>query len=52
MFLMEIKVRRKSGKEYRWWVVIKTYWDKEKVRHRTVVKNFVSDSPPFFQILN
>jgi|GEM_PF-6293040 hypothetical protein len=36
MFLREIKVRRKSGKVYRWWVVIKTYWDKEKkkVRHR------------------
>jgi hypothetical protein len=36
MFLREIKVRRKSGKVYRWWVVIKTYWDKEKVRHRVI----------------
>jgi hypothetical protein len=47
MFLREIKikVRRKSGKVYRWWVVIKTYWDKEKkkVRHR-VIHNLGRDS--------
>lgn len=38
MFLREIKVRRKSGKVYSWYVVIKTYWDKEKkkVRHRVI----------------
>jgi hypothetical protein len=36
--MLFLKVRRKSGKEYRWWVVIKTYWDKEKkkVRHRVI----------------
>jgi len=38
IFLREIKVKRKSGKVYSWWVVIKTYWDKErkKVRHRVI----------------
>ena len=38
--MLFLKVRRKSGKEYRWWVVIKTYWDKEKekekVRYRVI----------------
>jgi hypothetical protein len=36
--MLFLKVRRKSGKVYRWWVVIKTYWDKEKkkVRHRVI----------------
>jgi len=29
-FLREIKTKRKSGKVYSWWVVIKAFWDKKK----------------------
>ena len=35
-FLREIRGKRKSGKVYSYWVIIKTFWDKKrrKVRHR------------------
>jgi len=36
--MLFLKVRRKSGKEYRWWVVIKTYWDKEKEKEKEKVR--------------
>lgn len=38
MFLREIKSKRKSGKVYSYWVVVKTFWDKEKkkVRHKVI----------------
>lgn len=37
-FLREIRAKRKSGKVYRYWVVIKSFWDKKekKVRHRVI----------------
>ena len=37
-FLREIKRKRKSGKVYTYWVVIKTFWDKKKrkVRHKVL----------------
>jgi len=37
-FLREIRTKRKSGKVYSYWVVIKSFWDKEKrkVRHRII----------------
>ena len=37
-FLREIRTKRKSGKVYSYWVVIKSFWDKKKrkVRHRII----------------
>jgi len=37
-FLREIRAKRKSGKVYSYWVVIKSFWDKKerKVRHRII----------------
>jgi len=37
-FLREIKDKRKSGKVYSYWVIIKSFWDKEKrkVRHKVI----------------
>ena len=37
-FLREIKAKRKSGKVYSWWVVIKAFWDKKrkKARHKVI----------------
>ena len=37
-FLREIKTKRKSGKVYSWWVVIKAFWDKKrkKARHKVI----------------
>lgn len=39
MFLRETVIR-KAGKEYRYWRLVKTYWDKKerKVRHKTVAQ--------------
>lgn len=39
MFLRETVIRQK-GKEYRYWRIIKTYWDKRqrKVRHKTIAQ--------------
>lgn len=39
MFLRETVIKEK-GKEYRYWRIVKTYWDKKqkKVRHKTVVQ--------------
>ncbi len=38
MFLRELKIKVK-GKQYRYWKIIETYWDKEKkqTRHKTIL---------------
>lgn len=37
-FLREIRSKRKSGKIYSYWVILKTFWDKKerKVRHKVI----------------
>mgnify|MGYP000288809768 CR=1 FL=1 len=37
-FLREIKEKRKSGKVYSYWVIVKSFWDKKrkKVRHKVL----------------
>ena len=39
MFLRETVLKKKNG-EYRYWRLVKTYWDKKqkKVRHKTVAQ--------------
>ena len=39
MFLRETVIKKASG-EYRYWRLVKTYWDKakKKVRHKTIAQ--------------
>lgn len=52
MFLRETVIKKASG-EYRYWRLIKTYWDKKqkKVRHKTVVQlgRLKSEEVEFFK---